>query len=338
MSRYSVLREEFESLAGEFESATSPATHLCHDLVWGPDNEPWSDSEFRSFVEAHTGLDGVAWEEWRLWPRRDGSSRYWGCAYLDRPYVRRFEQLATRAFRVLKELVRIGDVSADFRAERFFPLRQSPEGFHCDWLEQIHEWAYRFPTERLQGHCRWWNLANISADPDDIAQRMSDAADGSKPFHLHPICNVMDVDVFTASAAFIHLCLYPEETIDLGLRDGTPEFYFPAEPSKPSWCPEEGEHGQLWFDDWLIKAFEKEAESQAIVLDAFEEAGWPQEIQNPFTGRRDIESYEEADCLRHTVDSLNRSHAVEGAIKFGTKENRTLVTWTPLVDMESVAI
>lgn len=332
MSRYSVLRDEFESLADEFESAASPAIHLCHDLVWGPDNEPWSDSEFRFFVESHRGLDGVAWEEWRLWPERDGSSRYWGCTSLDRPYIRRFEQLATRAFRVLRELVRTGDVPTNFRAKSCLAVRRSPEGFHCRWLELVHEWAYRFPTERLQGHCRWWNLDDGSADPDDIAQRISDAADGSKPFHLHPICNVMDLDVFTASAAFIHFCLYPENSIDLGLRDGTPELYFPVEPSKPSWCPEEGQFGQLWFHDWLIKAFEKEPESQAIVLDAFEKAGWSQEIPNPFGGDSSIEPHQQPDSLRHTVESLNQQHVTEGVIKFGTKDRRKIATWTPLVD------
>lgn len=327
MNDYTTLRAMLEDLAIEFEQQFNRGRRLCHDLVFGPDGEAWSEKEFAAFVHGNANASDIAWEEWRLWPSREACSRYWGALPWDRQCIRCFEQLARRGYLTLMQLIELSDFApVGFRGCGYTVPPRSSEELCSGWLSLMHEWAYRFPVANLTGDCPWWGLCDTTGDEDEIAQRMTTPVDGGVPFHTHPICHVLNVDVFTASIAFIEICLEPDQLIEFGQHDGVSELYFPQEMPVPCWLPDEGEFGQLWFEDSLIKAFEKKPDAQAIVLNAFEKAGWPSELKNPALVGSTAE-YHVTDWLRQTVQSLNERHSTHGLMKFGTRDERRIVTW-----------
>lgn len=334
MSRYSGLRNELEVLQGEFEQQVPFCAGLQFDLIYGPDGENWSDVEFAEFELRNCGYDAAAWEEWRLWPSRVACSRYSGLIQASRRYVRICDQLADRGGRLLREFLELprqeiptGAVLSALRSPTLFR-----DGFDCAWLQLIHEWSYRFPSARLVGEIMPWRFQGPAADADQIAERNIQDFEGSPPYHPHPLYIRSSTDLFTASAAFIGLCLEPSAVLDLGSQDGPLELVLPPEVLIPYWLPEAGRFGELWFGDFLVRQFRKEPESQAVVLGAFQAANWPPEISNPFEGNKDYSDPHEA--LRNAVDGLNGRHAAKGIIKFGTEDNRSKVWWTALKSLE----
>jgi hypothetical protein len=315
-------------LGDEFnEYASIP---LFHDLIWGPECEDWSIEGYVAFTENNRRVDGALWEHWALWPSRSACSRFFGFDLGARGFLKRFEQLACGGYRILKEFrdLHYEKSLAGFRCDALRFVNFSVEEYNFGWLKLVHEWAYRFPTDSLRGRCSWWRHDDLGCDIDDVPTRMTECRQSGARYHSHPVLNTLEHDVFSASSAFIRFCLAPDYFIDLGPRDGTPELNLPAEPSRPYWDSRSGNHGTLWFNDQLIKCFDKPAESQQILLDAFQEAGWPAEIENPFLGRSEIEDYNAPDCLRNTVESLNERHLSEDVIHFGTQDNRKLATWS----------
>jgi hypothetical protein len=69
---------------------------------------------------------------------------------------------------------------------------------------------------------------------------------------------------------------------------------------RPSWKIEAGE---LWWQGECIRRFRHDANSQRRVLDAFEELGWPNHIDDPLPGSRGVNCKQR---LRETIKSLNR--------------------------------
>jgi hypothetical protein len=324
-SRYSFLREAFGRLANEFVELE--AVPLFHDLVWGPDCEDWSEEEYAAFVAENCQSDvGGWWEEWQLWPSRAGCSRFYGFNNPSREFFRQFQHMACRGYRILVEFrdccsdtpdgFRSSAVDVDYTGE-----------YQFGWLKLLHEWAYRFPTGFLSGRCTWWGSNEMEIDIDAIASKTTKSIRSGAIYHCHPIANVTEQNVFSASWAFIHFCLAPDQMLDLGRHDGKPELNLPCEAVRPYWSSVAGSHGELWFDNQLVKKFDKPSESQQVVLDAFQRAGWPKEIENPFKRRADIEAHNATDCLRNTIESLNERHLCDGKIRFHTKDNREYATW-----------
>jgi hypothetical protein len=59
----------------------------------------------------------------------------------------------------------------------------------------------------------------------------------------------------------------------------------------------------LWYRHSLVKHFRREAPNQEHLLDAFQELGWPQRMDDPLPRHAGVDS---RDRLRDTVKSLNR--------------------------------
>ncbi len=89
---------------------------------------------------------------------------------------------------------------------------------------------------------------------------------------------------------------------------------------RPCW---DAARRELWFGALLVKWFRKYARNQELLLQAFQECGWPAEIDDPLLVSLDILPEER---LRETVKRLNRSVAA-GTIRFGVCKNGRRAYW-----------
>src|SRR6185437_4258881 len=98
----------------------------------------------------------------------------------------------------------------------------------------------------------------------------------------------------------------------------------PAVPKKPAWTKATGKAtGQLRYGGRLIRTFRlmgRPANIQQIV-EAFEERGWPQRIDNPLPGIAD-----DPDRLRQALQSLNDGLV---RIRFHAQEGGRAIGWAP---------
>jgi hypothetical protein len=71
----------------------------------------------------------------------------------------------------------------------------------------------------------------------------------------------------------------------------------PAEPPRPRWVKKDR---QLWYGDVLCLQYKRPARYQHLILDAFEEEGWPDRIDNPLPGGK------AADTIGDLQDGLRK--------------------------------
>lgn len=336
MIRYEALRDELELLEEKFAEAPS---QLNHDLLWGPDETDWEEAEYEAFVAANQESDDVAWERWNLWPKRDACSRFWSSRYIDRHYIRYFTQLACRAYRILVELNNLADEDApEGLIVDPFALQRYPEEYPCGWLTLIHQWAFRFPTEELQGECGRWKVDQLDVDQFGLAEHVTELSDGSVAYHTHPLCLRLDTDVFSASAGLLRLCLAPETTVHLGIWDGQPEFYFPPTPEAPEPSPQEDplEHS-THLEEGAVEHAETPSRSN---VPQEEEQNVPRRSKPEFDRERFTVSYGESQScfLGNTISYRLLARLAETPGKFfALHELKTDVWGEDVVEDETVA-
>lgn len=78
----------------------------------------------------------------------------------------------------------------------------------------------------------------------------------------------------------------------------------------PRWSRAEG---VLFVGKVIVKKFRHPGENQYLILDAFEEEGWPREIDNPIAAGNGVD---ERTRLKEAVHSLNRNQ-LASLVKFG---------------------
>jgi len=288
-----------------------------------------SDGEFASFMSANARVDGVDWESWELWPSRTACGRFWGNSLVERS-VSDFKGLAARAFLTLNE---IGELVQDEEPlpqgfEFRVPTLRKRKGSYSEhaaflWLELLHEWGNRFPTTQLQVRLHYWNHPEPQPTRHEfeaVLDRTVTPVDAGAPYHPHPLCSSLNVNVFSGSAELIRLMVAPEQVVPISTWDGEAEICLPEEPEVPYWDRE-----RLWFQDRLVKEFVKPAEDQREVLRAFEVAGWPECVENPFF--KDFELEKAIAKLENAVKGLNDDHITTGLIRFGTRKEKTFAYW-----------
>jgi transcriptional regulator with XRE-family HTH domain len=87
----------------------------------------------------------------------------------------------------------------------------------------------------------------------------------------------------------------------------------PNVPDKPRW---DGVAQTLWFGEVLVRRYDRGKGNQVVLLQAFEQAGWPQTIPSPL----------DRETLAQTVKDLNRT--LKGApIRFGRDGKGKLASW-----------
>ena len=124
-----------------------------------------------------------------------------------------------------------------------------------------------------------------------------------------------------ASVELIRFFVSPKAVVPIGIWDCEPEIYLPEEPEVPYW-----DGDRLWYREDVIKQFTKPAENQRKVLDAFQEAGWPSQLQNPFVGQN-FDFAHAAQTLNDTKAGLNDGPVTPGILRFGILENGDLMIW-----------
>lgn len=80
---------------------------------------------------------------------------------------------------------------------------------------------------------------------------------------------------------------------------------------------------ELWFGDWLVKRLIRSSENQQVVLDVFEEMGWPQQIDDPLPPKP---FRVQAERVRETCRRLNKSQ-IHPLIHFRASPSRELILW-----------
>jgi hypothetical protein len=91
-------------------------------------------------------------------------------------------------------------------------------------------------------------------------------------------------------------------------------------PIKPVWDPS---HRELRYNGKLVKRFRVPASNQIAILDAFQEDGWPEFIDDPIPPERGIDPKHR---LNVTIKSLNRNQ-VDPLIRFHGNGNGLQVYW-----------
>jgi hypothetical protein len=81
---------------------------------------------------------------------------------------------------------------------------------------------------------------------------------------------------------------------------------------------------ELTIDGVLVKSFRRIAANQFLVLDGFEELGWPKQIDDPMSGNCD----DKVQRLNDTVKSLNEQNGL-GRIRFSANGSGTGFCWAP---------
>ncbi len=76
----------------------------------------------------------------------------------------------------------------------------------------------------------------------------------------------------------------------------------PSRLAKPEW---RATARQLWYGHCLLKVYRRHAPNQMILLDAFQQAGWPTWMASPFS----CDPFDdEMQLLRDTIKNVNRGH------------------------------
>jgi hypothetical protein len=90
----------------------------------------------------------------------------------------------------------------------------------------------------------------------------------------------------------------------------------------PRW---DGDLGQLWCGDHLIKEYREEAENQKAVLAAFQGEGWRHRIDDPLPSMRNEKRAKRR--LRDTITGLNQDHITPGVMRFRGDGTGKGVNW-----------
>jgi hypothetical protein len=92
---------------------------------------------------------------------------------------------------------------------------------------------------------------------------------------------------------------------------------------KPRWI---ATARQLWFNGQLVKQFRRPAPWQELILAVFEELGWPEFIDDPLPGDKNIDAKRR---LHDAIKLLNRHHLVR-ALSFHGDGSGQGVVWKHL--------
>jgi hypothetical protein len=93
-----------------------------------------------------------------------------------------------------------------------------------------------------------------------------------------------------------------------------------SQPLKPVWDPA---HRELRYNGRLVKRFRVPALNQIAILDAFQEDGWPEFIDDPIPPRHGIDPKHR---LNVTIKSLNRNQ-LDPLIRFHGNGDGLQVYW-----------
>ncbi len=77
----------------------------------------------------------------------------------------------------------------------------------------------------------------------------------------------------------------------------------------------------------VLRQFRKKAENQEKILQAFEIAGWPRRIENPF-GRSNL--WDPQHRLSNTVSNLKRHQKPAKRVRFWVEKGTQAVCWEPI--------
>ncbi|MDA0808491.1 MAG: hypothetical protein O2983_09030 [Planctomycetota bacterium] len=80
---------------------------------------------------------------------------------------------------------------------------------------------------------------------------------------------------------------------------------------------------ELWLGDWLLKRLIKSSENQQIVLDVFEEMGWPVQIEDPIPPKP---FFVHAERVRETCRRLNKAQ-IHPLMHFRASPSREVILW-----------
>ncbi len=331
MTEYKLLRDELIDLQTRFEGKAFPLVPLYHDLIWSPEMAGWTDEEYAAFRAGNADRQDFKVEEWELWPGAIACSRYYGNGVTPQTWLVDFRNLAARAYRVLcgfLDLQRRGyPLPNGFRLNLNCLSEERPDqpgsASYFGWLELLSEAALYSPTIRLQADNGWWRYEGKPNETriEPIIQHTTTIATG-KSYRTYPPYIALHIDLIEASAEFIQYCLEPETVVPVG--NGLSPIFLPDEPETPLW---DDRHGELWFQDRLIKQFTKPADNQRQLLGAFEASGWQGQILNPFRNEKTAD-YLMDELLQRTVEDLNKTLPADAGFRFGRLMGGMYATWS----------
>lgn len=298
---YERLCGELLRVQGEFERFAQENTGLFHAMFQF--DSPLEDSAWEAFVRANHGSVGHGQaENWEPLPDRSLG----GCFYGDLNRLGDFRRIAASGLLILRDIEFLSHNRNTLPEDALLRLPDYPENrLDVAWLQLVHQTA-QLNTAFLRLETVIWNLpSEISVDdlPDDDRFFASDEKGTRCP--AHPICSRLHLDLFSSSSEAINCWMNPEGVVPVGgLFDHSP-VELPGVDSATE--PEVIDPRMPRWDGWTLslgeqpaRVFRHEAGNQKKILWAFENAGWPSVVEDPFTLRK-VEAQEKGKVALNAV-------------------------------------
>ncbi len=329
-AEYEVLRAELLGLTEEFEQAAAQHPFLGHQWLWG--DEEMKAADWQAFFSANS-VHGGDWQEWQPLPGRVRSARFFGFQQGLYDYLR----LARRGWRLLRKIKRLAGEGQPLPVGVCVNLPDL--GAQHGWTEAVYLTARAYATAVLSERSGYWGRTGQSTGDEDTLWTKTESG---QRFLTCPAYEALLHDVFHSSAEAIRLWLSPSESLTVGeVAENTPPIVLPStdtilQPSpdaaakpnttewaRPAWTSI-GQLGELRVGGFLVKRYKQPAENQICVIQTFEEDKWLRCIDDPLTGKDDMDPKRR---LRDTVEALNDYHKTPGLIRFEADGTGEGILW-----------
>jgi len=270
---------------------------VLHDLIT-PDGRVLTPAEWAAFQRANSPANLLTPQVWEVYPNSTYCSRYTG----DPIRVRRFQALARKGFNELDQYRKSG------------LIRFPKETGHIGWIEMVYRSARSYATTRLRSVGGWWNrTGGLTLEEDEI---WANDPDGTG-YPLHPAYERLASGLFLSSAEAIRLWFDPDHDERVGdvLQESPVNITKPGRAAEFTRRPPYWDGNTLWCDGVAVMTFTDAAESCRAVLATFQEAGWPEVIDDPLSGKPGVQKQRR---LGYAVEVLNSKQKVVFFYKNGT--------------------
>lgn len=341
---YERLCREFDRLETEFQLFAHEKLGLYFGLFESGflDDQEVSDEGWQAFHTSAVGKVGKGgWEQWE-----HDSNGFCGCFFGNADLLPMFRKLAKSGVLILSEIER--EVSGGKLAPCGYSLGMPKNQSYADWISFLFQTANLSTAWVRFDDYRYWDSPSSQVWDDLEADEVWAINSNGVRFPRHPLYRTLHMDLFFSSAEAIRLWRYRSEVVPLdGLLDDDviclpdPEYDnedIPASDDLPDLLPptqivNEVSDQPVWDGRTLrrgneeFKKYPLRAKKIIPLLTAFQVAGWPQVLADPFNIKKREEELASKKRPEDEVGSKRFpliSDEIEGLKKQRTETMRTL--------------
>src|SRR5262249_51460437 len=207
------------------------------------------------------------------------------------------------------------------RAVKRFILRQ------CGHTESLREEGRRLAEDPMYDHPNWGDCnvvySQLVSDDTFFGQTFSQVVQEGCPKAYRELGTALGKKADELNLDVLERQVRYEASRVRLTKIGKPEAAGQEETPKPLRPRWDAERGVLWYGEQRAKTFKQPADNQRVLLDTFEEEGWPPHIDDPLTGDNKI------DRRQRLADACHRLNHNEAGLRFALDGKGEGVLWTP---------